>query len=154
MSIRLALIGAAGGAVLVAAAVTAWNWHGSARYDAGYAQALADAESQRLQLQEAMQYEIDQATAKSYAATQARNAAQSDLSAVRGDLDRLRDDYKRQAKAAAASARTDGASPDWIGGFGVCYAEYDRLARDAAKWADQVNGWQDYARGIGAVNSR
>jgi len=42
MSIRLALIGALGGGVLVAASCAAWNWHGNARYDAGYEQAEND----------------------------------------------------------------------------------------------------------------
>jgi len=36
MSIRFALIGAAGGAALLAVGWAAWNWHGSSRYDVGY----------------------------------------------------------------------------------------------------------------------
>lgn len=46
MSIRLALICAAGGAALVAAGWAAWNWHGSARYDDGYQQAITDTKAQ------------------------------------------------------------------------------------------------------------
>lgn len=42
MSIRLALIAAAGGAVLVGAGWAAWDWHGDARYGDGYQQAISD----------------------------------------------------------------------------------------------------------------
>lgn len=34
-------------------------------------------------------------------------------------------------------------------GFAACVREYGSLAKDATRWADQVNGLQGYVRALG-----
>jgi hypothetical protein len=64
----------------------------------------------------------------------------------------------RGTEASYAGRRPDGASPDWFGLFGECLARAESLGRrlgevgkDAAGWADQVNGLQGYIRGLGVA---
>lgn len=148
MPIRSWLIAAAAGVALAVAAAMAWNLHGAARYRAGYQQAQADAETQRLRLQEALQYERDRSDAEYRGAVLARNAALADLAGVRGQLDRMLRNAGRDPANPPASRRPDDSGPDWIGGFAACYGEYADLAADAAGWADQVNGLQGYVRAV------
>jgi len=149
---RTQLTAAAIGAALVVVAVVAWHLHGATRYRAGYNQAQADAETQRLRLQEAMQYDRDRADAQYRGAVLARNAALVDLDDARRELDGLLL-HARGADVAGTSRRPDDAGADWIGGFAACYAEYAELVEDAAGWADQVNGLQGYVRAIRGVRA-
>ena len=150
MSIGTALIGwkplALAG--LVAAAVVAWQWHGSARYDAGVSDERTRIEKQQAAIERGRQEDKDREDAKYRGAILARQAAQRDLSTVRGRLDRLLRDNGRDPANPRAGRRPDDSGPDWIAGFAACYAEYGDLATDAAGWADQVNGLQGYVRAI------
>lgn len=150
MFIRSRLTAAAIGAVIVVITVVAWKIHGTTQYRAGYTQAQADADTQRLREQEAMQYERDRADADYRGAVLARDAALAGLSDARSQLDRLLRAHGREAADTGASGRSDDTGPDWIGGFAACYAEYADLVRDAAGWADQVNGLRGYVRAIRA----
>lgn len=148
------VIAAAAGVALSIAAVSAWNTHGSSRYRSGYQQAQADAETQRLREQEAIQYERDRADAVYRGTVLARDAALADLAGVRGQLDRVLRTTGRDPANPTASHRPDDSGPDWIGGFAACYGEYAELAEDAAGWADQVNGLQGYVRSINPITAR
>lgn len=146
MSVRTALIGAGAGLLLAAVIGAAWRTHGAAQYRAGYAQAKTDAAIAAAALSEGIQYERDRADAIHRGAVLAREAAQRDFVAARSQLDGLLRAHGRDPANPRARGRPDEAGPDWIGGFGACYAEYADLAADAAKWADQVNGLQGYVR--------
>lgn len=148
MSIRAALSGAGAGLLLAAAVGVAWRIHGAAQYRAGYAQAKTDAALAAAALSEGIQYERDRADAIHRGAVLAREAVQRDLVAVRGQLDRVLRAHGRDPANPRARGRSDATGPDWIGGFGACYAEYADLAADAAKWADQVNGLQSYIKAV------
>lgn len=148
MSVRTALIAAAGGLVLAGIIGLAWRTHGTAQYRAGYAQAKTDAALAAVALSEGIQYERDRADAQHRGAILAREAAQRDLVAVRGELDRVLRASGRDPANPRARSRPDDIGPDWISGFGACYGEYAELARDAARWADQVNGLQGYVKAI------
>ena len=141
-------VAVAGGLLLAAGCVAAWHMHGAAQYRAGYAQAKTDAAIAAAALSEGIQYERDRADAIHRGAVLAREAAQRDLVAVRGQLDGLLRAHGRDPANPRARGGSDAAGPDWIGGFGACYAEYADLAGDAAKWADTVNGLQGYVRAL------
>lgn len=147
MSIRSAVAGAA---VLAALIVGAFIY-GKGEYRSGYADSQRDAKAQAQRIEQGMQHEKEQADARFRGAVLAREAAERDLAAARGSLSGLLRAHGRDPENPAASARADGADPDWIGGFATCYAEYSALASEAAVWADRVNGLQDWARGVVGV---
>lgn len=135
----------AGAVVLAALGVL---MYGKSQHSAGYSDAQTDTLAQVQRIEQGMQYEKEKADARLRAAVLAREAAQRDLALARGNLDGLLRAYGRDPAHPTASARTDGADPDWIGGFATCYAEYSALASDAAVWADRVNGLQGYIRAV------
>jgi len=145
MSVRTQLIAAA---VLVFALVGGCFWLRHDAYRQGVADTKADAVLQQIAIEQGMQYERDRADADYRGAVLARAAAQRDLVAVRGQLDRVLRAHGRDPANPRAGRRPDDTGPDWIGGFAACYGEYERLATDAAGWADQVNGLQGYVRAI------
>lgn len=148
MSVRTALIAAAGGLVLAGIIGLAWQAHGAAKYRAGYAQAQTDAAIKAAAISEGIQYERDRADAQHRGAILAREAVERDLMAVRGKLDRVLIANGRDPANPRARSGSDAAGADWIGGFAACYGEYADLAADAAKWADRVNGLQGYVKAI------
>ena len=124
------------------------GWYGHTQYRAGYTAAETKAKLAAIAIEQGMQYEADRADAIHRGAVLAREAAQRDLVAVRGRLDGLLRAHGRDPANPRARGGSDAAGPDWIGGFGACYAEYADLGADAAKWADQVNGLQGYVRAL------
>lgn len=144
MSIRSAVVGAA----ILAALIFGAFIYGKGEYRSGYADSQRDSKDQVLRVEQGMQYEKEKADVRLRAAVLAREAAERDLAAVRSSLDGLLRAHGRDPTDPTASARTDGADPDWIGGFAACYTEYAVLATDAAKWADMVDGLQGYIRAI------
>lgn len=132
----------------VVLAVLGVKIYGDAQHRAGYAEAQTDALAQVQRIEQGMQYEKEKADARLRAAVLAREAAEHDLALARGNLDGLLRAYGRDPAHPSTSPRTDGADPDWIGGFATCYAEYSALASDSAVWADRVNGLQDYVRSV------
>lgn len=151
MSVRTALIAAAGGLLLAGVIGLAWRAHGAAQYRAGYAQAQAEAETQRLRLQEGIQYERDREDAINRGQILARLAADRLVADQRKRIDGLLDQLRRRPAPARAEPGTDGAGEDWIGIFGQCVAAYEDMGREAGRLADKVNGLQGYVR---AVQSR
>lgn len=140
MPIRYQLIALALGLVAL------WGY-GHHQYRQGVADTKAEAVLAQISIEQGLQYERDREAALHRGAVLARDLALRDLSDIRSRLDRVYADA-RNAQASQAVSGSIGSGPDWIGGFGACYAEYADLARDAAGWADQVNGLQGYVRAI------
>ena len=88
------------------------------------------------------------------AADQRYQALKADTAARVADLDadaaRLRQRLSayRQHQGAGTVSGTDGADPDWIGIVAACWSDYASLGKEAATYADRVNGLQDYVRGM------
>lgn len=141
MSIRSAVVGAAVLAALIFLAFI----YGKGEYRSGYADSQQDSKDLVHRIEQGMQYEKEKADARLRVAVLARESAERDLAAALRSLDGLLRTHGRDPDNPTAGARTDGADPDWIGGFTTCYAEYSALASDAAVWADRVNGLQDWA---------
>ena len=138
------LIAAAGMAVAV-------YFYGHAQYRQGVNDERVRQELAHARLEQGLRYERDKADAKYRAAIAAREVAQNDLDSVQRELERVLKDL-RNAEHTATSERLNAASAARLEGFRQCVKEYGSLARDAARWADQVNGLQDYVRGIAGVS--
>jgi len=173
MGLPAALIGwkgyaaaAAVGAVLLGAAILERQWYGARQFLAGGDARQVEIEKRQAAIERAWQEERDRADAQYRGAVLARQQAESKLAQAERDRDAafarvggLRKQLAaRDAQASYASGRPDGASPDWVGLFGGCLDRAQRLGRrlgevgkDAAGWADQVNGLQGYIRGLGAA---
>lgn len=139
------------GAGILAAAVLGVRWYGHSEYQSGVADERVRIEKRQAAIERGMQEERDRADAQYRGAVLAREAAQRDLAGARARLDGLLRAHGRDPANPSAGRRSDGAGPDWIGGFAACYAAYGDLATDAARWADQVNGLQGYVK---AINGR
>ncbi|MGO4398465.1 hypothetical protein [Achromobacter sp. PAB15] len=140
------------GAALVVAAVLGVRWYGASQYQAGAGAKQAEIEKRQAVIERVWQEERDRADAKHRGAVLAREAAETTVAAQRGRIDGLlRQLAQRRAEDAAAGGRLDAAGPDWIGIIGSCVGRYEQLGKDAARWADQVNGLQGYIRGLQAV---
>ncbi len=152
------------GAALLAAAVVGVRWYGASQYRAGEDAKQAEIEKRQAAIERAWQEERDRADAKHRGAVLAREQTESKLARAERDRDAafvriagLRKQLdSRGATASDASGGSDGAGPDWIGLFGECLGRAQSLGRrlgavgkDAAGWADQVNGLQGYIRGLG-----
>lgn len=152
------------GAALMVSAVLSVRWYGVSQYQAGADAKQAEIEKRQAAIERAWQEERDRADAKHRGAVLARQQTEAKL--ARAELDRdaafaridgLRKQLAaRGAEASYAGGRPDGASPDWIGLFGECLARAESLGRrlgevgkDAAGWADQVNGLQGYIQTLG-----
>ena len=146
MSKRLVygLIAAAGIAVAV-------YFYGHAQYKQGVNDERVRQELAHARLEQGLRYERDKADAKYRAAIAAREVVQADFDSVHRELERVLKDL-RNAEHTTASGRLNAASANRLRGYRECVKEYGSLARDAAKWADQVNGLQDYVRGIAGVS--
>ncbi|AVG38375.1 hypothetical protein [Achromobacter insolitus] len=139
----------AAGALLVSGVVLERQWYGARQYQAGADAKQAEIEKRQAAIERAWQEERDRADAKHRGAVLAREAAEKTVAAQRGRIDGLlRQLAQRHAEAAATGGGPDAAGPDWIGIIGACIGRHEQLGKDAAGWADQVNGLQDYIRAI------
>ncbi|URG13015.1 hypothetical protein B2_22 [Stenotrophomonas phage B2] len=138
------------GTVVALAAVGVLRY-GSTQYDRGYQDRHAIAEAaDRIRERTAFQAKQEEQAKADAAAIEHEN-----LKTKSADLERSLTDARRRLQqysaakpasacpgpAADSSGSTDPA-PDWIGVFGACLAEYDLLARDAAKVADTLRPLQ------------
>lgn len=137
--------------VVVLAAAGVWvRLYGVSQFEAGALAKQAEIEQRQAAIERAWQEERDRADAKYRGAVLAREAAEKTVAAQRGRIDGLlRQLAQRRAEAASAGGGLDAAGPDWIGIIGSCVGRYEQLGKDAARWADQVNGLQGYIRGLG-----
>lgn len=137
------------GAAVLAAVVLGVRWYGTSQYRAGGDARQAEIEKRQAAIERAWQEERDRADAKHRGAVLAREAAEKTVAAQRGRIDGLlRQLAQRRAETSGAGGGPDAAGPDWIGIIGSCVGRYEELGRDAARWADQVNGLQGYIRGL------
>lgn len=137
------------GAALVVTAGLGVAWYGSSQYQAGGEAKQAEIEKRQAAIERAWQEERDRADAKHRGAILAREAAEKTVAAQRGRIDGLlRQLAQWRAEATSAGGGSDATGPDWIGIIGSCVGRYEQLGKDAARWADQVNGLQGYIRGL------
>ncbi|WP_175201663.1 hypothetical protein [Achromobacter insolitus] len=126
------------------------RWYGAIQYQAGAEAKQAEIEKRQAAVERAWQEERDRADAKHRGAVLAREAAEKTVAAQRGRIDGLlRQLAQRRAEASSTGGGPDATGPDWIGIIGSCVGRYEQLGKDAARWADQVNGLQGYIRGLG-----
>ncbi len=151
MSVRTSVIGIVAGALLLAGVLAERHYYGAGQYRAGAAAKVAEIEKRQVAIARGWQEERDRADAEYRGAVLARQAAEKAVADQRGRIDGLLRQLaaQRRATTADASGRSDATSPDWIGVIGACVGAYEQLGRDAAGWADQVNGLQGYVRGLG-----
>lgn len=134
---------------MIAIAVLGVQHYGATRFRAGAAATHAAVQIQQARVERAMQQERDHADARFREAVLAREAAEAAVADQRARIDGLlRQRARERAQLARTGSGPDDAGPDWIGVIGACVGEYERLGRDAAGWADQVNGLQSYIRAI------
>lgn len=152
MSIRTQLI-AGGIAALVM--VGGIGWYGHIRYEAGYAARDTQAKLDEAAQIAAFYTEKTRLENERNAADQKYQALKSDTAARAAGLDaqlsRLREQLsiaQHQHVDSGAASGTDGQDPDWIGIIGTCWGDYAELGKEAAEYADRVNGLQDYARAV------
>ena len=143
---RLAIV-----AVAAVALIGAVWLYGHSQYKRGAADERVKQQLAHARLEQGLRYERDKADAKYRAAIAASEVAQNDLDSVQRELERVLKDL-RNAEHTTTSDRLNAASANRLRGYRECVKEYGSLARDAAKWADQVNGLQDYVRGIAGVS--
>lgn len=137
-----------GAAVLAAAMFWVWQY-GASQYRAGVYAERAETREREVRIERARQEEKDRADAQYRGAVLARKAAEATVTAQRGRIDGLlRQLAGRKSQAAGTISGPDAAGPDWIGIVGACVGAYEQLGRDAAGWADQVNGLQGYVRAL------
>jgi len=140
------------GAALVVVVILGVRWYGTGQYRAGGDARQAEIEKRQAAIERAWQEERDRADAKHRGAVLAREAAEKTVAAQRGRIDGLlRQLAQRRAETTGAGGGPDATGPDWIGIIGSCVGRYEQLGKDAARWADQVNGLQGYIRGLGVA---
>ncbi|MCS3504474.1 hypothetical protein [Achromobacter sp. JUb104] len=152
------------GVMVLAAAGAGVRWYGVSQFEAGAMAKEAEIEKRQAAIERAWQEERDRADAKYRGAVLARQQVEEDLGQAERDrdaaftrVDGLREQLARRGTATANSGgRSDGASTDWIGLFGECLARAESLGhrlgkvgKDAARWADQVNGLQGHIQSLG-----
>jgi hypothetical protein len=136
------------------AVVAAWvamyvliSWYGHVRYESGRADEKAKIVALTAAIERGMQAEKDRADAEYRGAILARQAADRLVADQRKRIDGLLDQLRRRPETARASSGFDEPGEDWIGTFGQCVAEYERMGAEAGRLADKVNGLQGYVRG-------
>lgn len=137
------------GAALVVVAILGIRWYGANQYKAGGGARQAEIEKRQAAIERAWQEERDRADANYRGAVLAREAAEKTVAAQRGRIDGLlRQLAPRRAEVTSAGGGPDATGPDWIGIIGSCVGRYEQLGKDAARWADQVNGLRAYVRSL------
>lgn len=137
------------GAALMVGAMLGVCWYGAMQYQAGADAKQVEIEKRQAAIERAWQEDRDRADAKHRGAVLARESAEKTIAAQRGRIDGLlRQLAQRRAEAASAGGGLDAAGPDWIGIIGSCVGRYEQLGKDAARWADQVNGLQGYIKAL------
>jgi len=137
------------GAAVIAVFFLGVRWYGAVRFEAGAEARQTEIEKRQALIERAWQEERDRADAKHRGAVLARESAERTVDAQRSRIDGLlRELAKRHTEVASASDGPDATGPDWIGIIGSCVGRYDQLGKDAARWADQVNGLQGYVRSL------
>ena len=157
------VIGIAVLAVLVAGWSIDRHFYGARQYQTGSDAKQAEIEKRQAAVEREWQEERDRADAKYRGAVLARQQTESKLAQAERDRDAafvriggLRKQLADRGDSAPdAGGGPDGAGPDWIGLFGECLGRAQNLGRrlgevgkDAARWADQVNGLQGYIQGL------
>jgi len=137
---------ALGAGIALIAFVGLWGY-GKYQYNQGAIDEKVRAQLLQADIEKRMQDEKDRADAKYRSAIAQRDAAATDLDAVQRELERVLKNLHR-AETTSASDRLNAASAGRLEGFAACVREYGSLAKDAAKWADQVNGLQGYVRAL------
>jgi hypothetical protein len=139
-------------AVLVAAAV---GWYGHIRYEAGYAARDTQAKLDEAAQKAAFYTEKTRLENERNAADEKYQTLKSDTAARAADIDAQLGRLRKQLSAArsqhvdpGAAGGVDGGNTDWIGVVGTCWGDYAGLAKEAAVYADRVNGLQGYVRAI------
>lgn len=159
------------GAGVLALVVAGWgidrHFYGARQYQAGADIKQAEIEKRQAAIERAWQEEKDRADAQHRGAVLAREQTESKLAQAERDrdaafarVDGLRKQLAgRRAETPNAGGGSDGAGPDWIGLFGECLGRAQSLGRrlgevgkDAAEWADQVNGLQGYIKALRLKN--
>ncbi len=142
MPTRLAI----GAITALAAVFTIWAY-GKYQYRQGIADEKLRTQVIQAEIERGLQYEKDKADAKYRAAIAARQVAKNDLDSVQRELERVLKNL-RNAETTNASSRLNAASAGRLEGFAACVREYGSLAKDAARWADQVNGLRRYVETV------
>src|SRR5690625_2995042 len=125
------------GAVAAVALIGAVWLYGHSQYKRGAAGGRVEQPLAHAPFEQGLRYERDKADAKYRAAIAASEVAQNDLDSVQRELERVLKDL-RNAEHTTTSDRLDASSANRLRGYRDCVKEYGSLARDAAKWADQV----------------
>ncbi|WP_191578569.1 hypothetical protein [Achromobacter insolitus] len=137
------------GVLLLGAAIAERHQYGARQYRAGANAKQVEIEKRQVAIERAWQEEKDRADAKHRGAVLARESAEKTVVAQRGRIDGLlRQLSQRRAEDSRAVSGPDAPGPDWIGIIGACVGEYEQMGKDAARWADQVNGLQGYIRAL------
>jgi len=131
------------------------GWYGHTRYEAGYAARETKAQLDAAAQKEAFYAERTRLENERNAADEKYQALKSDSAARSADVDAQLSRLRSQLSAArsqhidpGAAAGTDDADPDWFGIIGTCWGDYAELGKEAAIYADRVNGLQGYVRAI------
>src|SRR5690625_712940 len=135
------------GLIAVAGIAVAAYFYGHAQYRQGVNDERVRQELAHARLEQGLRYERDKADAKYRSAIAARQLTVDPIDRIERELERVLK-VLRNAEHTAASDRLKAASAGRLEGFSQCVKEDGSLARDAARLADQVNGLQDYVRGI------
>jgi len=143
------------GAALVVVAILGVRWYGASQFRAGGDARQAEIEKRQVAIERAWQEEKDRADANYRGAVQARETAERTVVAQRGRINGLlRQLAERRADATGTGGGPDATGPDWIGIIGSCVGRYEQLGKDAARWADQVNGLQSFINALGIDSSK
>ena len=144
------LLGAAGLLLLLAAV---WAY-GQYQHSQGWAERDTQAKLDLAARQTALYNEQVRLENERNAADQRYQALKADTTTRVADLDadvaRMRQRLSAYSKHSGAgpAGGADGADPDWIGIVAACWSDYASLGKEAATYADRVNGLQDYVRGM------
>src|SRR5690606_16160161 len=140
-------VAGAAGLLLVLTTAWAYGWY---QHSQGWAERDTQAKLELAQRQTALYNEQMRLENERNAADQRYQALKADTATRVADLDanaaRLRQRLSAYSKHPGASTAggIDGTDPDWIGFVAACWSDYASLGKEAATYADRVNGLQGY----------